>query len=50
MTGQFDFFNEIIVDNFAGGGGASTVVCANLPEWCEVTYIDMLTITQVIVT
>ena len=24
MTGQFDFFNEIIVDNFAGGGGAST--------------------------
>lgn len=24
MNGQFDFFNEIIVDNFAGGGGAST--------------------------
>ncbi|MBR6431192.1 MAG: DNA cytosine methyltransferase [Oscillospiraceae bacterium] len=24
MIGQFDFFNEIIVDNFAGGGGAST--------------------------
>jgi len=24
MTGQFDFFDEIIVDNFAGGGGAST--------------------------
>ena len=24
MKGQFDLFNEIIVDNFAGGGGAST--------------------------
>ena len=24
MTGQCDFFSEIIVDNFAGGGGAST--------------------------
>jgi len=24
MQGQFDIFNEIIVDNFAGGGGAST--------------------------
>lgn len=24
VKGQFDFFSEIIVDNFAGGGGAST--------------------------
>lgn len=24
VKGQFDLFNEIIVDNFAGGGGAST--------------------------
>lgn len=24
MKGQYDFFEEIIVDNFAGGGGAST--------------------------
>ena len=24
MKGQFDLFSEIIVDNFAGGGGAST--------------------------
>ena len=23
-TGQIDLFDEIIVDNFAGGGGAST--------------------------
>ena len=24
MTGQTNIFDEIIVDNFAGGGGAST--------------------------
>ena len=44
---QIDIFDEIIVDNFAGGGGASTgielaAVCpplaeamvkANFPEW-----------------
>ena len=24
MKGQIDYFDEIIVDNFAGGGGAST--------------------------
>jgi hypothetical protein len=24
MTGQLNIFDEIIVDNFAGGGGAST--------------------------
>lgn len=48
MKGQTDLFDEIIVDNFAGGGGASTgielatgrpmaesVVRANLPEWCR---------------
>ena len=41
-TGQQSMLDEIIVDNFAGGGGASTGielatgrVRANLPEWCE---------------
>lgn len=28
--------NEIFVDNFAGGGGASTgIEMANLPEYCD---------------
>lgn len=39
--GQINLLDEIIVDNFAGGGGnavpppfATTLVKANLPEWC----------------
>lgn len=38
---QISYLDEIIVDNFAGGGGASTgielataLVRANLPGWC----------------
>lgn len=35
MKSQIDIFDEIIVDNFAGGGGASTVIelAAGSPVW-----------------
>lgn len=49
-TGQTSMLDEIIVDNFAGGGGASTgielaaaLVRANLPEWCEQPAIRSMT-------
>ena len=49
---QIDILEEIIVDNFAGGGGASTgielacgrpvsMVRANLPEWCSMKITTM---------
>lgn len=52
---QESLIDEIIVDNFAGGGGASTgielatgrrvaiaLVRANLPEWCGAEITTML--------
>lgn len=49
MKGQIDLFDEIFVDNFAGGGGASTgieiataLVRANLPEYCGKSNINTM--------
>lgn len=48
---QISILDEIIVDNFAGGGGASTgiefaeaMVRANFPEWCgeKITTMERL--------
>lgn len=49
---QINMLDEIIIDNFAGGGGAvcppmaTALVKANLPEYCLVDITTMAQLTS----